>query len=294
MMMDMDRGPWQSPLDYISAVALREISYISSYARALPQSSPLQIQGQIGDPAVHIRTLNHYLSLAPYLIPSKDSFLSAFCLWHPDLNGSNLFVSESVDQDGLSSYDISDVIDWQHALIAPMYLQARMPSIIRQVGPKEGTINAPSNVTSLRRRLDTLSQKELDILTRQALLHAYSANSLSVTLASTSHLKTVVDPFHLVSSATDTLRSESLPPFRSALDAVINNWDGIWTELHGGNAPPCPVQPDSDLLGALQDKHQIWADGRKFLNNIVEQVVAASHKQEFGEAERKGVVLAHE
>lgn len=258
----------ESPVDYVSAVALREISYISSYARALPQNHTPQSQGEIGDPAAHLQSLNDYLALAPFLVPSKDSALSAFCLWHPNLNGSNIYVSNCVHGDGLPVYEITDVIGWQHALIAPMYLQTRMPSIIRQVGPKEGAPKA--SPAALRRRLDTLSQKELDVLARQVLLNAYSANSPTAIFTTNPLLKTMSDPIHLASSTNGTLWSESLPPFRSALTSVAENWNDIWTELHeSAGIPSCPVQSDIPLLGVLEEQYEIWAASRAFLASMM-------------------------
>jgi len=61
--------------------------------------------------------LDNYLKTAPYNVPESEE-LKVPVLRHPDLSPSNIFVSDSGE--------ITGIIDWQHAVVLPIFLQAKM------------------------------------------------------------------------------------------------------------------------------------------------------------------------
>jgi hypothetical protein len=63
------------------------------------------------------------MGVAEYLLPEGDR--SRPTLWHWDIHAPNIFVQEG---------RISHLIDWQHAWIGPLFLQARHPRLVEPNG----------------------------------------------------------------------------------------------------------------------------------------------------------------
>lgn len=73
-------------------------------------------------------TLEKYLKIAPYLVPS-DKSLHKPTLRHPDLQPNNIFVSKDLDIVGL--------IDWQYCSALPLFLAAGIPQYIQNYDSEE-------------------------------------------------------------------------------------------------------------------------------------------------------------
>ena len=86
---------------------------------------------QKSDPAEHIESLQKYLKIAPYLLPTsaEDQYLLKPTLRHPDLNPRNIFVD--------SGLQISSLTDWQHCSTAPLFLQAGVPGDFANFGDED-------------------------------------------------------------------------------------------------------------------------------------------------------------
>ncbi|KAL4244381.1 Mitochondrial inheritance protein 9 [Abortiporus biennis] len=107
--MDLDRGPWPDVASYFRAAVHSEIAFIKSpYALSSPfRRAPLETREE------HLKLLNDYLTLIPYILPPDE-----FCtptIWHPDPNGGNIMNG--------SNFEITGLIDWQHTVIAPYFTQ---------------------------------------------------------------------------------------------------------------------------------------------------------------------------
>ncbi|GAB1217168.1 hypothetical protein ATERTT37_006393 [Aspergillus terreus] len=77
--------------------------------------------------ALHL--LDQYLAVAPYLIPAQtDEAAASNVLWHPDLHRDNVFVDPLTGQ-------ITSIIDWQAARVAPLFYQSDVPRMFRHTGP---------------------------------------------------------------------------------------------------------------------------------------------------------------
>jgi hypothetical protein len=71
--------------------------------------------------------------MAPYLVPpptTESGYTNI--LWHPDLHLDNIFVDPGTHQ-------ITHIIDWQSACVAPLFYQSCIPRLYRHPGPvREG------------------------------------------------------------------------------------------------------------------------------------------------------------
>lgn len=141
LQMDIDRGPCEfsisglyhllidmtgdSPLQYMTAVAKREIAWISQYAVPRSPDDPFYESKSQNTPADHISLLEYFLKLIPYLLPKEEDILNPY-LWHRDLHNGNIFVDESGH--------ITSIIDWQSAWAGPLFTEARRPQVLKLNG----------------------------------------------------------------------------------------------------------------------------------------------------------------
>lgn len=88
-----------------------------------------------------------YLDVLENLLP-RDSKLLRPSLAHPDLHAENIFV------DSENPSEITAILDWSSAEVAPLLAQARQPHIIDYEGPKLTGLERPSMPTDLAGKSD--------------------------------------------------------------------------------------------------------------------------------------------
>ncbi|KAH8816555.1 phosphotransferase enzyme family protein [Xylogone sp. PMI_703] len=106
---DVDRGPWETVLSYITALGHNEKVWARKFAK--PRISPHSATGDPESPESYHSLLEQYLTVAPYLIPENIDTHSP-TLWHSDLHRDNLFVDPDTNK-------ITQIIDWQSIVVAP-------------------------------------------------------------------------------------------------------------------------------------------------------------------------------
>jgi len=67
---------------------------------------------------IRAESLEKYLHVAPHLTP-RNPELTSPVLRHPDVQPKNIFISQD--------YRVTGLIDWQHAVVLPMLLDAGIP-----------------------------------------------------------------------------------------------------------------------------------------------------------------------
>ncbi|GMG43378.1 unnamed protein product [Aspergillus oryzae var. brunneus] len=107
--------------EYLTAVARREISLIQKSATHRPQDVPAAVRRTQGAINNHIELLEKFITLLPYILPTGEATRPT--LMHHDLHLDNIFV------DSADPTKISSIIDWQAVYTAPLFLQARFPSV---------------------------------------------------------------------------------------------------------------------------------------------------------------------
>ncbi|KAG5636731.1 hypothetical protein H0H81_007060 [Sphagnurus paluster] len=123
--MKIDRGPWSTTEQCLSAVFNREYQWISQHASSQPLDAFRHHPAITRDPAAHLAVLDMFKALIPHIIPTSPPEITQSTLWHHDLHGGNIFICESELAEGRIS--ISSVIDWQSTTAMPLYMQARVP-----------------------------------------------------------------------------------------------------------------------------------------------------------------------
>jgi len=124
--MNMNRGPYNGPLEFVVAMATNEMRFIKTHAR--PRMNYYRSSTESELPEEVLDLLDWYLQLTPAMVPplGTDDTHSP-TLWHPDLHLDNVFVDPESKQ-------ITRIIDWQSAAVMPFFYQCGVPRMFRHPG----------------------------------------------------------------------------------------------------------------------------------------------------------------
>jgi Phosphotransferase enzyme family len=199
-------------------------------------------------PDTQIELLQQYLKIAPYLVP-EDEEGNKPTLRHPDLSPGNIFMSDG---------EISGIIDWQHSVVQPIFLQAGIPNHFQFYGDEA---SESMQVPQLPDNFDSLPAEEQEIQTslyRKRQLHTFYLGNTK--FLNQLHFNAICD---------------DVPQYRSALyRAASTPWEGDsitlkarlmqtvahWSELTGASSStpsiasstststtiPCPISYTAD------------------------------------------------
>ncbi|KAE9378223.1 hypothetical protein N431DRAFT_541752 [Stipitochalara longipes BDJ] len=113
--LDLNRGPYNEPQEFIKAMGTNEIQFIKTHAHPRMNYHRSLIKPEL--PNEVLTLLERYLQLAPAMIPPKGpEDIHSPTLWHPDLHLDNIFVDPE-------SQKITRIIDWQSATVMPLFYQ---------------------------------------------------------------------------------------------------------------------------------------------------------------------------
>jgi hypothetical protein len=187
----------------------------------------------------YIRLLENYLKVAPSLVPPiADADIHSATLWHPDLHRDNVFVDPI-------THKITQIIDWQSAMVAPLFLQCGIPRMFRYSKPVFDDWTVPEKPPDYD-NLTPNEKKRVDNDVETLTYHKYYSYQ---TLKRNARHWTCLDkheeldlrtkPIKLVTKA---WKNDDIFYFRDALLSVIQRWE----ELDGSGAP-CPISICEDV-----------------------------------------------
>lgn len=117
------------------------------------------------DPQVHMNHLLDYLKVAPQLVPKAEQ-LNVPTIRHPDLSPNNIFISDSGN--------ITGIIDWQHATILPIFLQAKIPKHFQNYGDDDSeNFRRPKLAEDFATRADGDKEIEMELYRRRQVHYFY-------------------------------------------------------------------------------------------------------------------------
>ncbi|KAL3422844.1 hypothetical protein PVAG01_04591 [Phlyctema vagabunda] len=252
--MDMSRGPYNRPHDFVEAMAKNELKFVQEHAS--PRMNYARSLTKPETPKEMLELLDQYLRLAPAMIPrlsTEDTHSST--IWHPDLHLDNVFVDPE-------SKKITNVIDWQKAAALPFFYQCGVPAMFKHQGPVSNDMNIwprrPDNYSSLEKE----EKEKIDNLIRSECLHKYY---LAIThnknprhwaaLQLQDDLQT--QPIRLVQNIWE---DSDMFFLRRALINITNAWDDLCP-----GAGPCPVRFNEQEM-ALQIHEE---ENRGYISEIL-------------------------
>ncbi|KAF2824074.1 hypothetical protein CC86DRAFT_447630 [Ophiobolus disseminans] len=153
---------WFGEHGILSLIEGRELAWIHKFGRhryPFHRQHREAFRYEKQDLKVHANSLESYLQVAPYLVPT-DLELHSPVLRHPDVQLNNIFVS--------ADYKVTSLIDWQHAIVLPKSLAAGIPNSFQNYNDPESSFFSPPH---LRADIDSHNDHE-HILRRRAFDYA--------------------------------------------------------------------------------------------------------------------------
>ncbi|KAJ5508002.1 phosphotransferase enzyme family protein [Penicillium freii] len=211
--MDLDRGPWKDPREYAEALGRNEMALVESHA---------------------VPRMNYYRTSMwhpIFVLSPTDGSGYANVLWHPDLHLDNIFVNPN-------TYQITRIVDWQSACVAPLFYQSGVPKLCKKDGHvREGWVvpRRPEDFESLSES----EQKRIDDDLESEILHKYYEAQVCKraprhwAVLQQQTVPTIRKPVWLVTGAWE---NRDLFFLRESLMELVANWE----ELFPGIA--CPIE----------------------------------------------------
>ncbi|OQE28241.1 hypothetical protein PENFLA_c005G00690 [Penicillium flavigenum] len=258
--LDLDRGPWSDPRQYLLAIANKEIEWTEKFGKLLECDFPYNtVFSGVNSHRNYLELLKKYLAIAPYLLPKNPGdILNRPTLRHPDLTPSNVFVCPK-------SFDVTCIIDWQHTVITPLLLAAGYPRLFENPSPEPPTGLDPPKYPD---DYDTMSPKDKaqvdELIRRQSLFYLYRVFNGGLNKV---HLKALQDPLvpacqHLVDCA-GRQWSGNLMTLRGALMRIRAIWSHLpWKDEN----PECPIEFSEQEIGDQIENEPMWDN----LNTLVD------------------------
>ncbi|KAE8150844.1 serine/threonine protein kinase [Aspergillus avenaceus] len=252
--LELDRGPWSDPKNYLLATAAKEVKWIENFGKPLESDFPHNtVFPGLHSPQDYLELLKKYSKIAPYLLPSDPgNYLSRPTIRHPDLTPSNVFICPD-------TFKITSIIDWQHTVITPLLLTAGYPRLFENPEPEPPTGLIPPKYPP---DYDTMSPDEKaqvdELIRRQSLFYLYRVFNGGLNKL---HLAALQDPLirqrqHLVDFA-GRQWSGNLMTLRGALMRVRD----LWHHLPGKDAGlECPIQFSEQETGYQAENEPMWCN----------------------------------
>ncbi|KAF8906175.1 protein kinase subdomain-containing protein PKL CAK Fmp29 [Mucidula mucida] len=278
--LDVNRGPYGSAGAALESGAKKELAFLEKFGRPLlpfqrARRYVYQYREQL--PSHHIEHLRLFLAIARSMIPN-DPTLVRFCMRHPDLQPSNIIVSWSPDS---NSYVVGGLIDWQHASVMPLFLQAGIPNELHNHDDILSQLMVPPSLPDNMNNLDTAKQRiERERYRRRLVHYHYVDNTRKYNKPHSAALRDPVDVLRrmLFHYARSPWRGESLE-LKLALIRAME----AWQTLTGGSSP-CPIVFDPDdvretreLEAAKENSDELMAKCRAVIGVGPADWVPAQH-----------------
>lgn len=248
-------------------------------------------------PLEHVNNLTRYLQLAPYLIPGDD-FLTTFCLRHPDLSQNNIKVTRAESGSGLR---IHRILDWQHAVVLPLFLNATAPDFIANEADEiSRTLRKPV----MRQDLDQLSEEDQAIereLHRRRLVHFHYY--MHTGAYNQRHWKAIASS----NPSVITTFVQSSAPWEGETIQLLNAMLGLvgeWETLSSKSSKPaaeCPVSFSEDeqataekLRASMDEAEMLWQCVSEFVGGCLRDTWVPTSRYEEAKAlaeQLKGISL---
>jgi hypothetical protein len=223
-----------TPLAYFTAIAKREI--------ALLQISEHSIK--------HIELLQKCLAILPFILPA-DKEISRPTLWHLDVHEDNVFVD---DED---STKITSIIDWQNVWAAPLFMQARFPSLVDCPHPYCMGLVRPT----LPEVFDTLLDEEKDQIIQEMELKKYyeirTRRFNPVAYKAMAPMEDDNDPSATILCILGRTRKDGPVPLQELLIQIYENWEAIVVKK--GITSACPISFTRNEISIVRNNGEAWA-----------------------------------
>lgn len=208
--------------------------------------------------------LNEYLKVASYLLPADRSVLPG-CLWHNDLHGDNIFVNPEKPS------EITCLIDWQSAHVAPLLIHASHPSFLDFEGPKPEGTAVPSLADDFDNMNEVQQKRAKSLLCQQSLFKAYEVLSLQRNKKVYDALRHQKGLGYQVIALAGNLLQDGEPLVKGQLMQIQREWQKL-PKVRAQPYPACPLDFTPQDLLAQQKEEADWMQGLDLMTQVLEAV----------------------
>ncbi|KAF9000104.1 hypothetical protein BDQ17DRAFT_1543368 [Cyathus striatus] len=120
--INVSRGPWTSTEKYLRTFVKAEKHWIKEHARPELLYGFQHYPDVVRDPAAHIELLERIEKLIPHITMERLPNLTRPILWHPEFSAADIMISD--DALAGTTSQIVPLLNWQHCMVGPLYLQA--------------------------------------------------------------------------------------------------------------------------------------------------------------------------
>lgn len=242
-----------TPEEYFSAVAKCQIVWMRELRRSQLRNTPLLSETNLTTPEIHIQLLEQFLCILPYILPPGKDIASPV-LWHSDLHSKNIFV------DGTNPSKISGIIDWQGVWAAPLFIQARFPSVFDCDGPYAwGGVEPklPDDYDSFSESDKQLASNKLSE-ERLKKFYELASRKFNPLLAKVlDAMRNEDDPTTFIFYIVGQTWHDGPIPLRELLVQIYEKWD--WIAKRRGIDIPCPISFTEDQIRETKEQAEVWA-----------------------------------
>ena len=265
------------------AVANREMSLIQNFGADKLTGRPLLSGGMGAAPDEHIRLLRHFVAILPHILPPTD--ISYSILLHHDLHLDNIFVDET------DPTKVSSIIDWQAVYAAPLFLQARFPSIFNCDDPYPwGAVQPklPENFDALSQPDKELARAILDRVRLKKFYELALRKFNPIFVRAMDVMRNDNDPTTFIFPIIGQSAIDGPIPLKELLIQIYEKWAQITKRKDF--TIPCPISFTKEEIKEGRQQAQAWADAYNEFDNLRSQIAGkdgwVSH-DEYEEAIRR-------
>ncbi|RMX77729.1 hypothetical protein D0869_09650 [Hortaea werneckii] len=255
----VDRGPRSSAQSYLRAISKQERS---KYPPNESSPDPEDDSDLLDSPQARLSLLDKFEAISAYLLPSQPS-LNKFTLFHWDLRLPNFFVEAG---------QITSLIDWQEAWIAPLFMQERRPQLFEYDG--EMMLRLPNDFETME---DQAEKAKLQSQVEKSILSWYYhgvVREQNPVLQELFDLPLARTRRETMLFASDIWEGETLP-LRECLHRLQRQWDKLNTGIE------CPTHFSKEEIRAHEETSSDWNERAEFwdsLSGFVSQDGYTSHE----------------
>ncbi|PLB51514.1 serine/threonine protein kinase [Aspergillus steynii IBT 23096] len=250
--MELDRGPWNDPKDYLIATAEKEIQWITKFGKPVESDFPHNtVFPGIRSPQDYLVLLEKYLSIAPHLLPrTQESSLSRFTLRHPDLTPSNVFICPD-------TLNVKCIIDWQHTVITPLLLASGYPKMFENPDPEPPTGLVPPKYPPGYDTMNPEEKSEVDeLIRRQSFFYLYRVFNGGLNKI---HLEALRNPLILQRQHVVDLAGRQWSGNLISLRGALMRIRDFWQHLPVDDKPStCPIEFSEQESDDQTENEPMW------------------------------------
>ncbi|OJJ37807.1 hypothetical protein ASPWEDRAFT_171269 [Aspergillus wentii DTO 134E9] len=250
--LDIERGPWSTVTEFMTAIARRETATAKAGLRypLMPEGlfyGPRQYQPSLSK---KLSALEGYLKVALQVLPENEA-THASILWHSDLHSQNIFV------DPEDPSRIVGIIDWQSVSACPIFIQVGRPAFLDY---------------------NDEQRKAKDLHRAQTLHNLYLVRCLQ-------HNETVFEAIQ----GQNTLRHQvsvvpglALMDYEPLLNTLLRDVEKEWGRIvgvgeDGRSATPFPLQYSEGEIQQQERDGELWAQGVELMDTFVADTGCLKH-----------------